>query len=157
MAEPIKRHPHIVPLSKQHHDALLFCWKIRKGIKDGISSDRLAKYSFWFWENHLVPHFKDEEKWLFSNADDVLVKQALDEHIVLMRLFTSMTDENTLPNFDEVANLLDNHVRFEERVLFPHLEKNMSESELEIVGNALHKHAACANDYSDQFWLKNKE
>ena len=34
--KPIKRHKAIQPLSREHHQGLLLCWKIGKGFEKGI-------------------------------------------------------------------------------------------------------------------------
>ena len=33
---PIKRSEYLKPLSRDHHQGLLLCWKIRTGLKKGI-------------------------------------------------------------------------------------------------------------------------
>ena len=63
--QPLKRHTSIVPLSKDHHHALLLCWKITQGLKKNIDVTRIKTYVDWFWENHVLLHFKIEEKYLF--------------------------------------------------------------------------------------------
>ncbi len=64
--KPIKRNENMVPLSRDHHFGLLFCWKIRQGLKAKIDLERIRKYILHFWKSHLEQHFKEEETLLFS-------------------------------------------------------------------------------------------
>ncbi len=58
---PLKRHTALQPLSHDHHQGLLLCWKIRTGFELGVDHERMKRYTDWFWENHLLPHFIFEE------------------------------------------------------------------------------------------------
>lgn len=62
---PEKRDRTLIPLSREHHFALLLCWKINEGIKLGVSADRISIYVKWFCDNYLLKHFKEEEDLLF--------------------------------------------------------------------------------------------
>ena len=59
-------------------------------------------------------------------------------------------------DFLSFAELMINHIRFEERVLFPHLEKELPVSTLETVGAYLEQQhqAPFKEDYPDRFWEK---
>lgn len=150
MATPLKRNPNLVVLSREHHDALLLCFKLKQGLKKNIEPQRMADYAKWFWEKHLLHHFKEEETLLFQNTNDALVMQALEDHKILEKLFYT-ADQNS--NFAQMATLLDNHVRFEERVLFPHLEATFSEEKLKKIGEQLSAGNSCMEKYRDEFWL----
>jgi hemerythrin-like domain-containing protein len=54
----------------------------------------------------------------------------------------------------KIADMVDEHVRFEERVLFPHLERKLSEEQLESIGSLLQKHhpSLLQDQYEDRFW-----
>ncbi len=65
MSQPIKRHPSLQSLSREHHYGLLLSWKIREGFKREVPPERIKKYTNWFWENHLAPHFQFEESYIF--------------------------------------------------------------------------------------------
>src|SRR5438046_10584725 len=60
--KPIKRSQQLTPLSKDHHDGLLFAWKIKQGLKNGADIKLVAEYVQWFWNNHLQEHFTEEEQ-----------------------------------------------------------------------------------------------
>ena len=156
--KPIRRNENIVKLSKEHHFSLLFCWKIRQGIKLEIAAARMIKYVEYFKINFLHPHFKEEEKILFAALNDEPVKKAVKQHKEINSLISKLTQNTELSNVEqlaELAELVDDHVRYEERQLFPYIEKTLTAAQLEAVGEQLHKHSASVKDeYDDEFWVK---
>jgi hemerythrin-like domain-containing protein len=50
--------------------------------------------------------------------------------------------------------MVDDHIRFEERVLFPHLEQLLSDLQLEAIGEKLNNSGPpeLNEAYPDQFW-----
>lgn len=156
--QPLKRSKHLLTLSKDHHAGLLFCWKIKEGLKKNIDLNRIEKYIAFFWEHHLREHFQEEETLLFNRVDDPLCLQAKTEHRQLENRLTRLShhENETTQAYSEFAELLIKHIRFEERVLFPHLEIIMPASLLNNVGDFLIKqHAASLQDnYPDEFWVK---
>ena len=148
--KPLKRHKSIVPLSKDHHQALLLCWKIRIGFKKNIAPQRIKSYSNWFWENHIQPHFNIEEKYDFpvlGNNHD-LIKKVLAEHRSLKELFESETDINK--NLSLIEEELENHIRFEERILFGEIQKVATDEELKNI--EIHHQDNFCDDWEDKFW-----
>ncbi len=148
--KPLKRHKSIVPLSKDHHQALLLCWKIRTGFKKNIEPQRIKSYSNWFWKNHIQPHFNIEEKHVFpvlGNELD-LIKKALAEHRSLKKLFEAETDINK--NLSLIVEELENHVRFEERILFGEIQKVATDEALKNI-EIYHQGNFC-DDWEDEFW-----
>lgn len=51
MSKPIKRSGHLIQLSREHHFSLLFCWKVRTGIKKNIEKRRIIPYILFFGKN----------------------------------------------------------------------------------------------------------
>lgn len=153
--KPIKRNPHIVKLSQDHHASLLFCWKLRQGVKKEVAPDRMGKYIAYFYEYHFTPHFFEEETILFAPMpEDELVLQAFAEHKTILNLAHTLIDgkaENPYEEINRLADLVDKHVRFEERVLFPHIEHSLDESQLEAIGEQLSDQPE-KDDYADTFW-----
>ena len=62
---PIKRHQALVSYSKEHHFGLLLVWKIRQGLMNAVSPERIGKYVLFFFNEDLKTHFKEEEQLLF--------------------------------------------------------------------------------------------
>jgi hemerythrin-like domain-containing protein len=151
----VKRHKSIIPLSKDHHLGLLCCWKIRQGIRKNIAADRIRAYVLYFWETHLVKHFYEEEQLLFNKIQDPLNQQAITEHQELQSVADEITGPATFKNLNTFADLLEKHIRFEERVLFPYLETIFPEEELQLIGEQLEKlHSTTAtDDFDDEFWV----
>ncbi|HEY1024745.1 MAG TPA: hemerythrin domain-containing protein [Sphingobacteriaceae bacterium] len=155
--KPIKRNENILILSREHHFGLLFCWKIRQGIKKETDAERIRKYVSFFWNEHLKKHFREEEERLFTKVDDAACQKGLEQHRQLRLLFDSIESGDV--NYDRLTRLADDmdaHIRFEERELFPHLENILNADELERIGTALkHSHAVeFLDEYPDEFWKK---
>lgn len=153
--QPLKRHQALQPLSREHHQGLLLCWKIRMGMSKGIEPARIKRYANWFYEHHLMPHFEMEEQHIFPILGEAheLVKKAIAEHRRLGRLFKKETDlEKTLNRIEEE---LQQHIRFEERVLFTEIQKIASESSLKKI-ESLHHETVFQDNLEDEFWAHQK-
>jgi hemerythrin-like domain-containing protein len=154
--KPLKRSVYMMALSREHHEGLLFSWKIKEGIKKGIPFWRLNKYADFFWSHHLQRHFKQQEELLFSLINNALTKRGLDEHKLLKEGFWRIQNNLLRTNEEYLvfAELLINHIRFEERELFPYLEKELPAVTLMKVGEILAgNHEPFEDDYSDEFWI----
>ncbi|OQP64011.1 hypothetical protein A3860_21565 [Niastella vici] len=134
--KPIKRSKAFVQFSKDHHFGLLHIWQIRQDINKNTAAATIGKYILDFFEKDLAKHFKEEEELIFSKlpAEDPLRKQAEAEHAQLYLLIDSIKnnriDKQLLQHF---ANLLEAHIRFEERTLFNHLQEILKPAELEEI------------------------
>ena len=53
----------------------------------------------------------------------------------------------------ELADTVEDHIRYEERVLFPHLQQELSNEQLEIIGEQI-VDEPLADNYEDEFWKK---
>lgn len=153
----MKRHESIVVLSRDHHFGLLFCWKIRQGLKKNVAPERIQPYINYFWESHLRQHFEEEEKFLFLAAKGALTQQAIDEHKAIEAVVAKahITTAITAEELSAIADMVDSHIRFEERVLFPQIENTLTEAELEQINEQLKVHHQLPDkeDYHDEFWL----
>ena len=151
---PIKRTDALKPLSREHHHGLLLGWKIKQGVSKSIDPERIGNYVHWFYEKFLTDHFEMEENWVFPvlGVGDPLVKQALKEHRQIEKMISEK--DNTYSSLLEFADLLTDHIRFEERQLFNKIQDEASKSELAEIEE---KHNAVAIDdsnWEDQFWVK---
>ena len=149
--KPIKRNSFLQPLSREHHHALLLCWKIRTGIKKKVEVGRIKNYMDWFFVTHLLPHFEIEESLMFPilGSENNLVKKALSEHRRLKRLFQEETKIEE--NMSLIEEELESHIRFEERVLFNEIQKYATASQLEAI-HASHSDEKFVDNLSDKFW-----
>ena len=149
--KPLKRHKALQPLSREHHHGLLLSWKIRSGFSKNIELERIKTYADWFFEHQLIPHFELEEAHIFPllDANNELVKRALADHRRLKRLFTDTKDvEKSLHQIEEE---LEQHIRFEERVLFPEIQKSATEEELGLIED-IHDEVGFEDNVEDEFW-----
>ena len=153
---PIKRNPAIVQFSREHHYGLLLVWKIRQGLRLAVEPGRIGKYVTFAFAYELEPHFQAEENLLFSRleAGNELRIQAEEEHRLLRdqiaQLLEQPANEVALRAF---AQALENHIRFEERTLFNHLQERLSAEVLSAI-EAAHPpldREACEL-WGDRFW-----
>ena len=154
--KPIKRSKQLTPLSKDHHDGLLFAWKIRQGLRHGADLNLIADYVRWFWKNHLEEHFREEEQILAPHlpADNELLQQMFDEHQeieAMVHITENIVDEAMLA---KLADAIDDHIRFEERQLFPYAEKVISVEELNAIYEQLPKEKVECEKWEREFWVK---
>ncbi|MFT3884050.1 MAG: hemerythrin domain-containing protein [Flavobacteriales bacterium] len=106
---PLERHPLLQPLSREHHEGLLLCWRIRRDLERRI-------------EEVVFP--------VLGHAHP-LVHRAITEHRRLSRLFMHVDDaQHTLSLIEDE---LEAHIRFEERVLFPLVQEQATAEELERI------------------------
>jgi hemerythrin-like domain-containing protein len=147
----MKRHESLQPLSREHHHGLLLCWKIKTGISKGIEISRIKKYADWFYQNHILPHFDEEENHVFPllGGEHHMVKKALTQHASLRELFTAQSDIQL--NLQRICEELDKHIRFEERELFPKIQEDISEEALRTL-NEVHNETAFYENTEDMFW-----
>jgi iron-sulfur cluster repair protein YtfE (RIC family) len=157
--KPIKRSPELRHLSRDHHDGLLLCWKIRNGIKKQIEPERIRAYVLCFFENDLEQHFMQEEKYLFSHLSDtdVMKGKAIRQHENIRSIIQSLVSDTKLSNelLEAFANELELHIRYEERELFNYIEQTIPFEKLNEIGivlNDLHKQH-CGIEWEDEFWI----
>ena len=148
---PLKRDKSLQPFSREHHHSLLLCWKIRAGFSKGVDPARIKRYADWFFENHILPHFRDEEKYVFPilGPDDEHVKKAIGDHRKITRLFREQHDLNK--SLGQLEETLDAHIRFEERTLFNEIQQNATPEQLARV-ISLHTEEAFVDNTQDEFW-----
>ena len=121
------------------------------GFQKGISPQRIKKYCDWFYSRYLVPHYEIEEKFLFPilGDDNDMVNKALSDH----RKVGELIKEHE--NLEEVLRLLErtlnNHIRFEERVLFNEIERVATADQLELM-EKMHPEELREEKYEDEFW-----
>jgi len=153
--KPLKRSKELAPLSREHHDGLLFAWKIKQGLANGTPIETLRNYTRWFWTNHIKPHFKDEEKVLvtFLPADNPLVLQMFKEHAQIRDLIISLDKEANAGSLQLLAEFINNHIRFEERELFAYAEQTLTPEQLNKIYKELPNELQCDTKWKDEFWV----
>jgi iron-sulfur cluster repair protein YtfE (RIC family) len=128
----MKRHPALVPLSHDHHHGLVQAKRLRASAHGGDA--RAAARAFLrFFSDETVEHFREEEEQLFplvaesDEAREPLVRVLLEHqrlHALAGRLAAQV--EAGAPASElmaELGELLEQHIRYEERQLFPLIER----------------------------------
>lgn len=152
MGKPIIRNQGLQPLSRDHHHALLLCWKIRAGFEKGIPAERIKTYTDWFYKNNIIDHFTMEEEYLYPvlGSEDKLIQQAMEDHKNLANLFT---DESKIEeSLKQIPDELNKHIRFEERTLFNEIQTAASPAQLEKF-ELIHDKGKFVDNLYDEFWL----
>ena len=116
----------------------------------------MVRYVQYFWTQHFSLHFKEEEELLFATLTDDKVQKAKDDHKKIESLINELEHLNSKESADHLTGLadtVDEHVRYEERILFPHLEMALSDEQLEFIGNQI-SDKPLRDNYEDNFWEK---
>src|SRR5690606_589411 len=149
--KPIKRNENLVPISREHHATLLFCWKLRNGVKMEIVPERIALYVAWFWISHLQPHFNKEEKLLFKDCEHTMVNKAVQQQTDMYKKVIENESLGAAKPYEAILQLAymdDQHTRYEERELFPWIENTLSENSLKTIGiELLHEEHTAVENY----------
>lgn len=153
MKKAKRRNDSIIPLSREHHYALLLCLRIHRGVKKyEKDSDWLreqTRKSIRFFETNLVAHFDAEEGVLFPAISgmalttellDTLYKEHQEirtriEH--LREMFRSGENTTLASALNSFADLLEAHIRKEERQLFPIYEQEVTKEADRRVGQEI--------------------
>ncbi len=151
-----RRNVNLMKLSHEHHHGLVFCSRLKK--VNQASDSIIRSYIDEFWDYYLLEHFKNEEKlFLPLLSKNEIVLQFIQEHKQIKQLVSNIkTSQKEIHNMAlELASLLKAHIRFEERILFPYLEKELSVDELETIGKAMEKIKISSHCFSHHFWIVN--
>jgi iron-sulfur cluster repair protein YtfE (RIC family) len=139
----MKRHEALAPLSREHHGALLLAQLLRKDAPaykglPTLPQEKLI-YAVNFYKANLLTHFIKEEELLarvkqYHPEIEKLAAEIITEHRQLTNLFNSLgKNKNCINALDELGNALANHIRKEERILFPLIQQYCPEEVLNII------------------------
>ena len=137
----MKRHEALAPLSREHHDALLLAQLLKKDAPNykGLPTDNLGKveYTIQLFNTKLKHHFAVEDKLLavakhYHESISQLTIEIKQEHEQLIKMITDLPKSKQLEvDLDLLGNFLKQHVRKEERVLFPLIQEHCDEVTLQ--------------------------
>ncbi|MFN3648390.1 MAG: hemerythrin domain-containing protein [Armatimonadota bacterium] len=142
----MKRAPELHGLSHDHNRGLVLARALRRAARGERPLQRAVSDLLAAWETELEPHFRAEEELLlpelarFVPADDPLIVRTLVEHVALRRAVRALAaakGEACRLLAAEIGQALDDHIRFEERVLFPYVEATLPPAELAALGAEL--------------------
>ena len=137
----MKRHEALIPLTHDHHHALAEVRKLRMAA-EGAEADRKERSRRFldFFRDDTLTHFREEEERVFplvvefpearANLARVMLEH-LQIHAAVSRLEGELGHgTSSAKAMLGVAGLLESHVRFEEKTLFPQIESLVGGSDL---------------------------
>ncbi|MEZ5155732.1 MAG: hemerythrin domain-containing protein [Solirubrobacterales bacterium] len=136
----MKRSPELTPLSHEHHQALVVAMNLKR-------ADTLAEGQrlLEFHRSEGEHHFEIEERILLpfwiaidGKADRDAANRVLSEHLELRAAVHRIeVGEVSIEDLRRIGGLLETHVRYEERELFPTIEAALSNQALADLGAAI--------------------
>jgi len=141
----MKRHEALVTLSSEHHQGLVWSKKLldlTDTVETGETQKVLQEF-FQVWYQEINPHFQKEEQILLPLFDRTgegtsePVIEMFRQHIHLRAKIYDLNDAPSLEIAHTIGSQLKDHIRFEERELFPFIEEQSSVEVLERVKVAL--------------------
>ncbi len=130
----MKRDPRLRALSSDHHRALVMARRMERASEAEVIEPAVLNEIEAFYRDELLPHFKWEEEILLPSlegrGEHELVAQTLREHRQMVDLAPQLNEREVLAQF---AQLLKQHVRFEEQQLLEVAQTRLSGAELGAV------------------------
>ena len=143
----MKRHASLIPLAREHHGGLILSQILKKnapsykGMPESLEDK--STYAFSFYQSDLVPHFAAEEK-VFDRLINInpeldeKIKVIVAEHVRLRELFAGLENSKADAEYlDQIGQDLEQHIRKEDRELFPMIEELADEATMISIGQLL--------------------
>ncbi len=132
----MKRHESLIALSRDHHEGLILSQLIKYGAPVYRNMPQTTEgkilYAKEFYRHHLLQHFQKEER-LFEKVKSInreladLTTELEEEHRELHHLFALLDGPGAKEEkLNNAGVKLEAHIRKEERVFFPLIEKHGS-------------------------------
>lgn len=140
-----KRHEALLPLSRDHHHALVQARRLKDAAASADRKIRIRAADDFlnFYLGRALHHFREEEELFFPPATEFeearpLVERAVMEHLNVHRLVGLLKAQLSAAAvagelLGEISEVLRLHVRFEEDELFPLIERLVPSDRLEEV------------------------
>lgn len=139
----MKRHPVFVPLSRDHHEALILGQGLRPDgpptLRDALPAEPAARarHVLDFFRDRLAPHFTVEEETVLPRLEgrdaelDAEIANVREDHAALRALIEALdTSEDPEPILVAFGERLVKHVRSEERGLFERAQRVLGDEGL---------------------------
>jgi alkylhydroperoxidase/carboxymuconolactone decarboxylase family protein YurZ len=142
----MKRSPELRDLSVDHHNGLIVARHLRRAAAGEIPLPAAVQELRQAWQTEIGPHFEAEEAVLLPAYASVvgeeapLIARTLAEHAALRRQVSELAqavEEEQRRLAGEAGIALEAHIRFEERLLFPAIERALAGPSLASLGEAL--------------------
>lgn len=136
----MKRSAELTPLSHDHHGALFVALQLKRA-EDEAAGEAYAEFISGSGERH----FRAEESVLLPGwaaadpgADSAMAARVAADHLELRAAGRRLAGDGlTVEELRRVGELLEAHVRFEERELFPLIEERLDDEALGALGAEL--------------------
>ena len=130
----MKRHDGLIPLTHDHHHALVHAKALKRAAGESDDERLSAAGRFLdFYEHDTLLHFREEEEIVFplvvdeAEAEPVLGRLMMEHlriHALVRKLRRETTSGSPTPDtLSDIGSLLEQHVRFEEKTVFPLIER----------------------------------
>jgi hemerythrin-like domain-containing protein len=136
----VKRAEALRPLSREHLRTLV----VAKELKEAADPQEAAAAFLDFWREDGSAHLRIEEEVLLpfwaahADMDSEAFLRVVQEHLVIRREALRLeTGDATDSEIRALGQTLHDHVRFEERRLFPMIEEDLHAGAIEVLAAAL--------------------
>ncbi len=138
---PLKRHPSLQPLSRDHYGGLVQADRLCKAAAADVEASvrRGAVADFLdAWHREIAEHFEDEERLFRDLMNEPETAKLHEQHQALRTLAEQAHDHRRQvdPGADWCRTLgeaLRDHIRWEERELFPAIQARATPEQLETL------------------------
>jgi hemerythrin-like domain-containing protein len=137
------RDPTLIPLSRQHQNALAMCVLLRRSLAADSSPENLAKQARRVidrYELELVNHFEIEEQVLFpACAPMPIIGELLAEHRAIEAMVAQLRTASSAELLERFCALLSGHIRREESEFFEQIQRTLPRESLDRVGEEIER------------------
>lgn len=147
----MKRAAELRDLSEDHHHGLVHAQRLKRAAASGGArpGEEIVRAFLDFWQASTSVHFRKEEEVLLPvlarYGQDVSrepVVEMLAQHAQIRGLVMELSDEAKdgnvpLETLRSIGELLEDHIRLEERQVFPMIEETLPEEALKEVASRL--------------------
>ena len=134
----VKRHPSLKPLSRDHGVGLVCAQRLHKAVRASVSDRlRLAGQMREVFGDLIHSYLEDEQRILSpvitDNENRVELQRRHDNVRTLLAKLNQLESEEDpgLGLFSRIADALDDYVRWEEHTLFPCIEEQLDDEQLD--------------------------
>lgn len=134
----MKRHAVLQPFSRDHNVGLVIARRLSERPDEHAIRELVT-----IWDDEMRDHFEEEERLLIPLSESDHAARMIAEHRIIEGMIAKAQSEGlSLDEIRTLGKLLGNHIRWEERVLFPALESNCSLESIADATDSLEKRRA---------------
>lgn len=144
----IQRHESLRPLSRHHMIGLHLALNLKRAgaEQNELTIEEIKQEAMEFWKPNGQQHFREEEEFLlpayaqYAELDKPEIREMLLEHVKIRAQMDSLINskEVSVDVMHDLGALLETHIRKEERVIFPMIEKALPMDKLHELAPYLH-------------------